>query len=66
MPKTVTIDDALLAEAKTLGHHRTRRDAVHEALREYIQRRKRRKLMNLAGTIDFAPGWRPEDGRGKR
>ena len=32
-------------------------ETVNEALREYLQRRKRRDLKKLFGTIDFRPDW---------
>lgn len=41
MPTNLHIDTALLNQAKLLGHHRTKRDAVNEALREYVEYRKR-------------------------
>lgn len=55
MPSNLAIDDDLLEEAKRLGEHRTKRETVNEALTEYIQRRKRRRLVELFGRIDFDP-----------
>lgn len=57
MPSNLAIDDDLLEEAKRLGGHRTKRETVNEALLEYIQRRKRRRLVDLFGRIDFDPGY---------
>ncbi len=56
MPTNLAIDDHLLAEAQKMGGHRTKKDTVNEALREYIQRRRQTKLVELFGTIDFDPG----------
>jgi hypothetical protein len=47
------IDDRLIEEAKQLGHHRTKNEAVMAALIEYIQRRKQQDILNLFGTIDY-------------
>lgn len=53
----VAIDDALLAEAQLLGKHKSKVETVHEALREFIQRRKQAKLIDLFGKIDFDPAY---------
>jgi Arc/MetJ family transcription regulator len=55
LPTNLQIDDDLLSEAKRLGKHRTKRETVNEALREYIQRRKRLAVLKLIGKIKFDP-----------
>lgn len=57
MPTNLAIDDELLAEAQHVGGHRTKKDTVNEALREYIQRRRQAKLVDLFGTVDFDPSY---------
>ena len=57
MPTNLGIDEKLLAEALQAGGHRTKRETVNEALREYLQRRKRRDFKRLFGTVDFRPDW---------
>lgn len=57
MPTNLAIDDALLEEAQKVGGHRTKKDTVNEALREFIQRRKQAKLVELFGTIEFDPSY---------
>jgi Arc/MetJ family transcription regulator len=66
MPTNLAIDDKLLDEALRLGEHRTKKATVNEALLEYIQRRKRLKLLDRFGTIDFDPSWDYRAERGKR
>jgi Arc/MetJ family transcription regulator len=53
MPTNLAIDDELLREAQTVGGHRTKKETVNEALREYIQRRRQANVLRLFGTIDF-------------
>ncbi len=53
MPSNLAIDDQLLKEAQRVGGHRTKKETVNEALREYIQRRQQAKVVDLFGTIDF-------------
>jgi Arc/MetJ family transcription regulator len=55
MTTNVAIDTQLLSEAKRLGGHRTKKAAVAEALREYIQRRNQAKIIELFGKIEFDP-----------
>jgi Arc/MetJ family transcription regulator len=50
-------DDELLTEAQKVGGHRTKRDTVNEALKEYIQRRRHTQITGLFGTIDFDPAY---------
>jgi Arc/MetJ family transcription regulator len=54
MASNLALDDELLEQAKQLGGHRTKRAAVNEALAEYVGRRKRRKLIELFGKLDWA------------
>lgn len=55
MPTNLAIDDRLLDHARAVGGYRTKRETVNEALREFIQRRERLKLLGLAGTIEYDP-----------
>ena len=36
---------------------RTKKDLIHEALREYIKLKKRKDLTELAGSIEFHEGY---------
>ena len=53
MPNNLALDDELIDEALRLGGHRTKRQAVNEALAEYVARRKRREIVGLFGQIDW-------------
>jgi Arc/MetJ family transcription regulator len=53
MATNLAIDDALIVEAKKIGQHKTKKSAVTEALKEYIQRRKQLQITQLFGTIDY-------------
>ena len=55
MATNLAIDDRLLDEALQVGGHRTKKDTVNEALTEYIQHRKQRRLIDLFGKVDFDP-----------
>jgi hypothetical protein len=53
MATNLAISDQLISEAKKLGQHRTKKDAVNAALDEYVRRRKQQKIVSLFGTIDY-------------
>jgi Arc/MetJ family transcription regulator len=53
MPTNLAIDDRLLKEAQRVGGHRTKKDTVNEALREYVQRRQQAKVVELFGKLEF-------------
>jgi len=50
---TLEIDKTLLQEALDLSKHPTPTTLIEAALREYVQRRKQLKGMELFGTIDY-------------
>ena len=53
MPTNLLIDDELLEEAKQLGGFKTKRQTVNEALREFIDQKKRSEILSLRGQVDF-------------
>ena len=53
MPSNLALNDELVNEAKRLGKHRSKKDAVNEALAEYVARRKRRAVLDMFGTIEW-------------
>jgi hypothetical protein len=55
MPTNLAIDDSLIEEARRIGQHKTKKEAVTTALAEYIAHRKQLKILDSFGTIDFDP-----------
>jgi Bacterial antitoxin of type II TA system, VapB len=55
MPTNLALDDKLIDEAKRIGNHLTKKEAVTAALDEYVRRRKQLKILDLFGTIDYDP-----------
>ena len=55
MPTNLALDDRLIEEARKLGNHRTKKEAVNAALDEYIRRRKQQAILSLFGSIDYDP-----------
>jgi Arc/MetJ family transcription regulator len=57
MATNLHIDDKLLGEAQKLGKHKTKRDAVNQALASYVRSMKREGLIELFGSVDFDPDY---------
>ena len=55
MATNLDLDPALVEEAVAAGGKRTKKEAVTEALREYIARRRQQQVTRLFGTIEFDP-----------
>jgi hypothetical protein len=57
MATNLAIDDKLIIEAQLIGGARTKKAAVTEALKEYIQRRKQVQITSLFGEVDYDPDY---------
>ena len=53
MATNLAIDDKLIIEAQSIGGNKTKKAAVTEALKEYIQRRKQLQITSLFGKVDY-------------
>jgi len=40
-----------------LGKHKTKREAVNTALKDYIQKKQRLGILELMGKVDFHPDY---------
>jgi len=66
MPTTLKLDEKLVEEAVKLGNFKTKQEAMSVALAEFVQRRNRLRILELAGKIEFRPDWDYKKMRGKR
>jgi Arc/MetJ family transcription regulator len=66
MPTNFAIDDKLIEEARRIGRHKTKKEAVTSALSEYIAHRKRLEILSSFGTIDFDPNYNYKTARRKK
>ena len=53
MATNLALDDALIVEAQCVGGHRTKKEAVTQALKEYIQRRRQLEIFELVGKVPY-------------
>jgi ATP-dependent helicase YprA (DUF1998 family) len=52
---SISIDDKLIEEARCIGKHNPKKEAVTAALEAYIQHRKQLRILEAFGTVDFDP-----------
>lgn len=57
MATNLALDDKLIEEAREVGRHRTKKDAVTAALSEYVKRHRQQKIIQAFGTVDFDPAY---------
>ena len=57
MATNLALDDSLIEEARRLGGHKTKKEAVTAALKEYVEHRNQLKIIELFGTIDYDPDY---------
>lgn len=53
MATNLALDDELISQAQKIGHHKTKKEAVTTALKEYIARKKQTEIIELFGKVDF-------------
>jgi Arc/MetJ family transcription regulator len=54
MRTNIDIDDSLMDEAQQLAGPKTKKAIVEEGLRALIRQKRRKKILDLAGTIEWA------------
>jgi len=65
MATNLQIDDKLITRAAKLGHHRTKKAAVTEALTEYIHHLEQEKILSLFGSVEYDPGYNSKKQRAR-
>lgn len=53
MATNLDLDDKLIQAAQRAGRHATKKAAVTAALREYVHRRKARKILDFFGNVEY-------------
>jgi len=53
MATNLGIDEELLVKAKKIGGHKSKKETVNSALKEYIQRRKQLEITELFRNIEY-------------
>ncbi|NTW16485.1 MAG: type II toxin-antitoxin system VapB family antitoxin [Syntrophaceae bacterium] len=57
MRTNIVLDESLIKEGFELSGAKTKKELIHQALKEFVATRKRHNLLNLEGKIMFADGY---------
>lgn len=57
MATNLALDDKLLEEARRIGHHKTKKEAVTAALEAYTCHHQQLQVLELFGQIDYDPDY---------
>ncbi len=57
MATNLALNDRLLRRAMKIGTMRTKRETVNTALKEFIERRQQKRILELEGKILFREDW---------
>jgi len=55
MATNIELNEPLLSKAMRLGGMKTKKEAVNEALLEYVQRREQLRVLDFFGKVDLDP-----------
>lgn len=66
MASNIAFDPLLLEEAVKVGHHKTKKEAINTALKEYVMRHNQLNLVNFFGKVAFASDYDYKAARKKR
>ena len=53
MPTNLALDDKLIEEARKIGEHKTKKETVTAALKEYVQRRRQVGILEMVGKVEY-------------
>ena len=57
MPTNLAIDEKLLNEAVRVGGFKTKKSAVNQALKEFVEHRKRKDILKIFGSVEMEPSY---------
>lgn len=57
MRTNIELDDDLIAQALRLTKARSKRELVHLALKEFVENRQRKDVLELMGKVQIDPGY---------
>ena len=66
MATNLALNDNLLNQAMKIGNVRTKRETVNSALKEFIERRRQKKIIDIQGKIEFRKDWDYKKDRSQR
>jgi Arc/MetJ family transcription regulator len=65
MATNLALDDRIIVQAQKIGHHRTKKEAVMIALKEYIAHKKQLEILSMFGKIEFDENYNYKNARNR-
>ena len=65
MATNLALDDRLIEEALKAGHHKSKKEAVTEALHTYIRSLRQRNILTFFGKVKFDEKYDYKKGRSR-
>jgi hypothetical protein len=65
MPRSVALDEKLLAAAVRAGKHRSKKEALDAALAAYVRTSRRNGILTLTGRVEYYPDYDHKPLRGR-
>jgi Arc/MetJ family transcription regulator len=66
MATNLALNEALLEKALDIGGLGTKKDTVNEALKEFIERREQKRILELFGKIDWDEKYKYKRARSRK
>jgi Arc/MetJ family transcription regulator len=66
MATNLALNEKLLEKALEVGGLHTKKETVNEALREFIERREQRRILDLFGKMDWDGKYHYKRSRGRK
>ncbi len=57
MATNLALDDRLIEQARRVGKHKTKKEAVNASLDEYVRKHKQMRILQAFGTVTFDPAY---------
>lgn len=61
MRTTLNLDEALIRDLMQVAEGKTKTEAIHEAIREYVRQRKIDRLRALRGKVLLSEDWQERE-----
>ncbi|MBU1186685.1 MAG: type II toxin-antitoxin system VapB family antitoxin [Acidobacteria bacterium] len=66
MATNLQLDDEMINKAVNLGKHKSKKEAVNQALKTYVQSLEQEKVLSLFGTVEYDPDYDYKKQRNKQ
>jgi Arc/MetJ family transcription regulator len=66
MATNLQLDDEMINKAVNLGKHKSKKEAVNQALKTYVQSLEQEKILSLFGTVEYDPDYDYKKQRNKQ